>query len=135
MARQAAHEEDTSSVEFLMAKAVQEEEWETVTQASPTRIVFDTIGDTFVGDYAGTLDVPAEQNITRENPEGEAFSMYLFNGLDGELYSLNRSTKLELGMSQVDVGRRCKLTYVKDVPTGRKLNPMKDITVQVAKSR
>lgn len=124
-------ENATKSLEQLMAEADENTAWDVVTEESPTKVIFDTIGDRFIGDYAGELNVPAEQNISKDKPEGEAFDLYLFRGLDGKLYSFNKSTKLELAMEKVSKGQRCRLTYVGDVPTSRKLNPMKDITVDV----
>lgn len=110
-------------------------EWETVTEASPTKIIFDTIGDRFIGTYQGELNIAAEMNITKDHPEGEAFDMYLFRGVDGELYSVNKSYKLMMGLDGVDIGTLCRLTYVADIPTGRGLNPMKDITLDVKRQK
>lgn len=123
------------SLEQLMAEANENESWEVVTEESPTKVIFDTIGDLFIGDYAGAMTVPADQNISKDHPEGEAFDLYLFRGLDGKLYSFNKSTKLELAMEKVSVSQRCRLTYVGDVPTKRGQHPMKDITVDVAAPR
>lgn len=123
------------SVEELMANANSNTEWETVTEEVPTRVVFDTVGDVFIGDYVGREDIPAEKNPTKDHPEGEAFSLFLFRGLDGKLYSVNTSTRLNDAMSKVDAGRRCRLAYMKDVPVNGQPSPMKDITVSVAKQQ
>lgn len=96
--------------------------WETVIEESPTVVVFDTIGDQWVGQYLG------EQHIVPENGD-EPFDRFLFRGQDGDLYAVNKSYKLNF--ENIPVNSWCRLTYMKNIPTGRKLNPMKDIKVEV----
>lgn len=121
---------DDTSVESLMAAAAQGE-WEAVSEEVPTRVIFDTVGDVFIGDYVGIENIPAEKNPTKDHPEGEPFSLFLFRGLDGKLYSVNTSTRLLDAMGKVTHGHRVMLRYVKDVPVNGQPSPMKDITVSV----
>lgn len=125
---------DTTSVESLMAAANDAEEWDTVVDEAPIRIIMDTVGDAFIGDYDGVEHIPAEQNISKDHPEGEAFDLITFRGLDGRRYALNKSVKLERAMEAIEVGSRVRVTLMKEIPTDRG-NPMKDYKVDVAKRR
>ena len=127
-------EPDTTSVEALMAAANSSEEWDTVVDEAPIRIIMDAIGDCFIGDYEGELHIPAEQNITKDKPEGEAFDLIIFRGLDGKPYALNKSVKLERAFEAIDMGTRVRVTLMKEIPTDRG-NPMKDYKVDVARPR
>lgn len=125
---------DTSSVETLMAAANDAEEWDTVLDESPVRIIMDTVGDCFIGDYEGELYIPAEQNITKDKPEGEAFTLLIFRGLDGKPYALNKTVKLERAFDAIAEGSRVRVTLMKEIDTDRG-NPMKDYKVDVARPR
>jgi hypothetical protein len=105
-------------------------EFETVVEESPTTIVFDTIGDVFVGQYIGTehIDLPLDKD-----GKDQSFDRYTFRGRDGELYALNQSYKIEMGMDKAAPGQWVRITYVKDIPTSRGLQPMKDFRIEVRK--
>ena len=107
--------------------APSEWEWETVVEESATTVIFDTVGDQFVGLYTGS------EHIDPDNGKDEPFDRFVFQGRDGELYAVNKSFKLETAMQDIDPGQWVRITYVKDVPTGRGLNPMKDFRVDVRK--
>ena len=49
------------------------------------------------------------------------------------LYAVNKSYKLEQAMEYVKPDDWVRITYIKDVDTGRGLNPMKDYRVDVRK--
>lgn len=102
-------------------------EWDAVTEESPTRVVFDTIGDQFVGQFIGEMHVQQESN----EGEDESFDLYTFRGRDGKLYAVNKSWKIEQGMEKVAEGDWIRMRYVADIPTKRNLNPMKDIVIDV----
>jgi hypothetical protein len=102
-----------------------EKEWDTVEEASPTLVLFDTVGDVFIGQYKGI------ETITPEKTEDEPFDRFIFTDRNGNRYAINVSFKLEKAMSKVTIDQWTRITYVGDIPTGRKLNPMKDFKVDV----
>lgn len=108
-------------------------EWEVVADESPNKVILDTPGDFFIGVYEGTYTVAAENNITREHPEGEAFTMFLFRGLDGKPYSMNQSAKLVQAMEAVEIGTKVRIELIKEIQTKNQLNPMKDYKVLAAR--
>jgi hypothetical protein len=129
MAKSAAkpvQEVDTEEIDTsLVTTAPDEWEWDTVAEESPTGIVFEKPGEVFIGQYLGTMD------IDPDNGKDEPFTVFLFLGRDGNRYSLNQSYKLAQAMNAVDKGQWCRVTYTKDIPTGRGLNPLKDFRVDV----
>jgi len=102
-------------------------EFETIVDESATVVIFDTVGDQFVGQYKGT------EHIDPGTEDQEAFDRFLFVGRDSNLYALPMSYKLNTAMEDVKPDQWVRITYVKDIPTGRKLNPMKDFKVEVRK--
>ena len=116
---------DNNMAEFDPA-AVQ---WETAVPEIGDQIVFDTIGDVFIGLYLGTRSVLAEP----DDPKS-VFKVLMFTGVDGKPYQINAGWKLESAFDSANVPERAivRITYVKDVDTGRK-DPMKDYRVEVAK--
>lgn len=110
----------------LLTSAPDEWEFETVSDESPARIVFEKVGETFVGQYVGM------EHIQPENGE-DPFDLYVFRGRDGNLYSLNNSFKIEKGMQDVKPDAWVRVTYVKEIPV-KKGNPMKDFKVEVRKN-
>lgn len=106
-----------------MAKTT-DDEWTTVQEESATRIIFDTIGDQFIGTFLGLESIP--------HPEtGEAMDYLMFRGTDGELYSTSAGYKLTEACKKVQPGQMVRITYVKEVPIGPGRNPMKDYRVDV----
>ncbi len=100
----------------------QDDGWNVVSDESPTKVIFDTIGDVFQGVFEG------EKEITPK--EGDPFTMYLFRGPDGELFGIPESFKIKTGMAEVKAGQECRIEYVKDVNVGRP-QPMKDYRISV----
>lgn len=99
--------------------------WNVIVEESPTKVIFDTIGDVFIGQYMGP------RTITPENGRDEPFTVLTFRGRDGGLYAVNTSYKLNDALEDVDLGTWVKLEYVADIETNRNLNPMKDFRVYV----
>lgn len=112
--------------------AAKTDEWTTIQEESPSVLVFDAIGDQFIGRYIGPEEV---------TPEGDdPFTRYTFRAegnpeatglLDGTLVAINSSWRMESAMSKAQAGELCRITYIKDIPTKRGLNPMKDFRVDV----
>lgn len=98
-------------------------QWDTVAQEAGTRIVFDTIGDSFIGRYNGYRTV--------ETADGENFKVLTWTGTDGEPYETNAGYSLEQAFEDLAPGVITRVTYVKDVPTGQ-ASPMKSFRVEVA---
>lgn len=105
-------------------------EWETKKEAAAIKIIFDTIGDTFIGQYTSKEYI---QNEPAADGTDRSFWVFNFYGTNGELYAIGESYSLTEGMEDVDPGQWVRLTYVRDVPTARKLNPMKSFKVEVRK--
>lgn len=104
-------------------------EWETAVPETGDQIVFDTIGDEFVGLYHGKREVPVTEKDGRET----SFLILMFTGTDGKPYQTNAGWKLEAGFQGIEPQSIVRITYVKDVDTGHKANPMKDFRVEVAR--
>jgi hypothetical protein len=102
------------------------EEWQTVSEdeVDETKIVFDTIGDEFIGIYAGPRVI--------ENEDGK-FTQYRFTVGD-EHYFTNAGYSLMRGMSNVPKGSRVRIVFSSERDTQQD-SPMKVFTVQVAKAR
>lgn len=101
----------------------QPDEWEEVSGESPDRIIFDTVGDQFIGTFVG-FDII--------NAGDEPFEVILLESReDGKLYQTSASYKLAQGIRKATPGQVVRITYVKDVPMGPGRNDMKDFTVDV----
>lgn len=111
----------------LLTTAPDEWEFETVTDETPTRIQFTTFGESVILQYVEQIHV--EQPLDREGKD-QSFDLLIWKGRDGKPYSLNISYKLKQAMETVKPGDWCRLTYIKDVPTARNMNPMQDIKVE-----
>jgi hypothetical protein len=97
-------------------------QWQTAVAESGDQIVFDKIGDEFIGQFVAAR--------TAQN-DGEDFTILTFIGVDGKPYQTNAGWKLQEGFSDIEPGTIVRITYVKDVDTGRK-DPMKDYRIEVA---
>lgn len=124
---QELHGEVTPDVD-LVSTAPDDWEFKTVIEESPTGVVFDTVGDVFIGQFVDRI------TITPDKPEkGEAkdpFDLFRFRGRDGELYAINPSGKLDRGMSVVNAGDWVRITLIKLIPSS-KGNDFKDFRVEV----
>lgn len=119
----AVEPEDVEIDESLLTEAPEDWEFDTVTDETPTRIVMDTVGDRFIGEYLGMEHVTPPDG-------GEEFDMFVFRGRDGNLYSLNTSYKLKNAFEDIAEGVWVRVTFVKEIPV-KKGNPMKDYKVDV----
>jgi len=115
-------EEDYS----MVTSAPDEWEFETVAEESGIKVVFENVGDVFVGQYIGV------EHIEPENGKDEPFDLLTFRGRDQRLYSVNTSYKLSRAMEKVTAGDWVRITYVKAIATGR-AEPLKDYRVEVKK--
>lgn len=86
------------------------------------KIVFDTIGDEFVGTYLGTR--------TMDNVDGK-YIQYRFTH-ENETYFVNGNYSLREGMKNVRAGAKVRLRYVADIDTGQ-ASPMRAFEVAVAR--
>lgn len=98
------------------------DEWTDVGSETPTRVVFDTIGDEFIGTY--------NERRTITPNESDPFDILVFTGTDGNLYSMS-GFKLLQTFEDIDPGTQCRILYTKDVPIKGQVSPMKDFKVQV----
>lgn len=121
-------------IEYLIDKQMaafrpEEVVWETAVPETGDQIVFDTIGDVFIGLYLGSRTALADEY----DPKSE-FTILMFTGVDGKPYQANAGWKLKSAFESATVteGSIVRITYVKDLDTGRK-DPMKDYRVEVAK--
>lgn len=108
-------------------QTVNADEWETIEREAPTQVVFDTIGDEFIGRYIGS------QNIELPDSDGDTFRQDTFEGGDGEIYAINPGFQLREVLDRVQPGNWVRITYKKDVDTGQP-SPMKSFQVDVRKS-
>jgi hypothetical protein len=97
-------------------------QWFTHTQETGDQIVFDTIGDVFVGMFTG-------KQVAQK--DGDDFTILSFTGTDGKPYQTNAGWKLEQAFEDIPPQTIVRLTYVKDIDTGQP-SPLKDFRVDVA---
>lgn len=89
-----------------------------------TKIVFDTIDDSFTGKYLGMRTVP--------NAEGNYQQARFEN--DGEIYFVNANHSLREGLAKVRTGSVTRITYTDDLDTGQP-QPMRIFKVEVARAK
>jgi hypothetical protein len=105
-------------------------EWETVADGAPTGVVFENIGESFVGQY---LEISHVDREPAADGSEQSFDLFIFKGGDGERYSLNMSYALKEAMAKVSAGDWVRITYVKDIKVAKWPTPMKDFKVQIKK--
>lgn len=103
-------------------------EWETIAEGAPTGVIFEKIGESFVGQYVGSQHVDREP---ASDGSDQSFDLFIFRGRDGERYSLNKSYSLVQAMEGVRLESWLRITYVKDVKVTNWPTPMKDFKVDV----
>lgn len=114
--------------ETLLTTAPDDWEFETVHE-SATRVLFDTIGDVFIGQYVGDEHIePAEDADNKFEP----FDLINFRGRDGKLYAVNSSHNLVKAMAKVEEGQWVRITFASETDS-KKGNPLKNFTVDVRK--
>lgn len=105
-------------------------EWDIVKEAAAIKVIFDEIGDVFIGKYAGKEFV---ENEPSADGKDRSFWNFNFTGTDGELYAVPESYDLIEKMEDIEPGVWVRLEYVRDVKTARNLNPLKSFRVSVRK--
>lgn len=103
-----------------------EYDWQQVSEeeSDETKVVFDTIGDEFVGVYLGKREVPNEDGTFWQHRFAVGEQKFFVNGN----HSLNQ------GMSRVAKGAVARVEYTSDKDTGA-ASPMRVYTVYVAKKK
>jgi hypothetical protein len=110
-----------------MSKAPANDGWVTLTEGAATSVVLDTPGDVFIGTMVGPRHITPDA--------GDEFDVWEFHaaeqdGLaDGELVNIPQSYGLR-DLQLVSAGTLVRLELLKEVPTGKKLNPMKSYLIQ-----
>jgi len=101
-----------------------EDEWETQYETR-TKIIFDTDGDEFTGEWQGF------ENITDPNT-GEVYEYANFreNGT-GLPVTTSASYALKAGLLNVPIGKQVRLTRTGQTDMGKGKNPMNNFKVQV----
>lgn len=118
----------------MVSTAPDDWEFETVVEESPTHVVFDTVGDVFIGQFQARITITHEVPVDKDHPDGiNAFDLFTFRGQDGELYAVNTSGKLDKGMEKVSEGDWVRLTLTKFIPS-KKGNDFKDFRVEVRRN-
>lgn len=109
-------------------------EWETVVEESPQVVVFDEVGDQFIGTYVGIEHVePEDQPYDKDHKDYVSFDRYLFRDQEGTLVGVNESYKLGQQMvTKLKEGKLTRITLTKLIPS-KKGNDLKDFKVEVAK--
>lgn len=110
-----------------VSTAPDEWEFETVVNDAPIVIIFDSIGDQFIGMYKGV------QRVEARTADREDYERFAFTGLDGERYAVAKSRVLDDLMRKVPMGSWVRITFVGVIPQSKGFNAMKDFTVEVKK--
>lgn len=105
-------------------------DFETSHREAADQIVFDTIGDEFVGEYLG----PEEITFTDKDGEEQTFTQLRFQVGDN-LYGINAGYELREAYKNIPAGSITRTVYVKDVKITGQQSPMKSFRVDTAKGR
>ena len=102
--------------------------FETVVEESGAPILFENIGDVFVGMYLGAVEIRPTEN------DEDSFLQHKFRDSAGAVRVINGGYKLNVGLETVESDTVVRITRAADVPMsdpGR--NPMKDYRIEAAK--
>jgi hypothetical protein len=102
-------------------------EWVTVHEEAGDQIIFDTIGDQFVGTYFGSEVVDAP---TKENPDNTFVQLKFKN--DAGVFVTNAGYELEKAFGKIEPGSLVRITLIKFLNVNQ-ASPMKSFRVDVAK--
>jgi hypothetical protein len=105
-------------------------EWETVHEEAADQIVFDKVGDTYVGEYLGSEVI----SFTDRDGEDQSFTQLKFRDNEG-LKGINAGYELRKAFDGIPAGSIVRVQYVKNVPITGQASPMKSFRVDTAKSR
>jgi hypothetical protein len=97
--------------------------WHTVSEdeIDETKIVFETIGDKFVGIFRGTRV---------QNTEDGGYTQLRFTNASGKAFFTNANHSMLKGMETVKPGKMVRLVYVSDKDVGQK-SPLRIFRVDV----
>jgi hypothetical protein len=95
--------------------------WEVRQDETPDRLIFNTIGDEYVGLFLGIV------TITPEDTEEEPFQQVLLRD-DDSPKAINAGYKLLQAFAKVRTGEEVKVKYVKDIDV-KQASAMKDFKV------
>lgn len=107
----------------------QEFEWTTVSDAEAqeeTKIVFEDIGDEFVGEFLGFRQL-------QDQASGQHYTQARFRQ-DEEIYFTRANHSMKNGLDNVRVGQTVRIVYASDIDTGQ-ASPMRGFTVQVGRAK
>jgi hypothetical protein len=97
----------------MASKATTDDGWTQVSEdeVDETKIVFDTIGDVFVGRYLGSRNL--------SNADG-AYMQLRFQGEDGTHYFTNANYSLQKAFANIRVGTTCRVTFTDEKDVGQR---------------
>lgn len=115
-----------------VTKNVEDWEWETARDETPTGVVFEAPGETFIGQYLERRTVAREPLA---DGTGGPFNLHVFTGRDGKPYALSDSFALDEAYEDGSLksGQWVRITFIKEIKTKRGLNPMKDLKIDIRK--
>lgn len=103
----------------------QEMTWKTVSDPAQTveetKIIFDTIGDEFIGTYLGMREVDGGENGSYKQARFQ---------VESDLYFVNANFSLRAGLKNVRNGSLVRIEFTSEQDTGQS-SPMRVYTVQV----
>lgn len=110
-------------------EVLNDDDWNTVAEGSRTRVLFDEIGDEYIGQYQG-----AESILDPETGEEMRYLNFLTHGAqnsleDGELVAISRSYALDQAFETIPEGLLCRIRLIKITPSKRG-NDFKSYKVQ-----
>lgn len=99
--------------------------WVNVHEEAADQLVFDTIGDEYIGMYTGSEEIAPDE----DSPE-DTFTQLRFRDDDGAKV-VNAGFELKKAFSKIEPHTRVRITLVKFVDVGQP-SPMKSYRVDVA---
>lgn len=105
-------------------------EFTTVHEEAGDQIVFDTIGDEYIGEYMG----PEVIEFTNKKGEDESFTQLKFRDPHG-VKVVNAGYELRKAFEKIEPGTITRVKYVKDVRISGQESPMKSFRVDEATRR
>jgi hypothetical protein len=107
---------------------VNNDEWVTISDANTTsdiKMVFEVVGDTFIGTYLGLRTIPTADG---------SFKQARFSDDNGGTYFTNANFSLLESLAKVRTGSMVRIIYIDDLDTGQ-VNPMRIFQVDVSRPK
>lgn len=104
-------------------------EWTTVSDAEAaeeTKIVFEDIGDEFIGEFLGFREL-------QDQASGQHYVQARFR-VEEDIYFTRANHSMKNGLNSVRVGQTVRIVYASDIDTGQ-ASPMRGFTVQVGRAK